>query len=527
MIAVAQTNPKAMDIVIMPSKKTEVRATELTENTERVNEYHLFEVSPSRLLRMQKMIIRISLFIMASLLLNISPARATDTVYAPSIKAKKLSVHSHTAKKNLPTTPLTNDSNVSGLKNTLTVDSQIELFRTFIKDTSQNKGTISQVFSSKYNPIDIELLAEMRRFINLYAGLPQTDEVFHLMALVHKRTKNYSAAALDWELLKVMYPQSAFVATANKQLQELNVDQLSKQAAVIERMNTQIAMLSGDMDQRTGQFIEFLRASRDANFAAAIVAEAASFLARNKTFQNEDVIESAIAHQSMLIDNDIALYRFNKLLSLYPASNLRADSLLSIACIQRENLKLFDKASKTYLEIIKEYPDSNEAKLGYEELATMYNVDMHDYPNALGTYEIIITKYKKDPSVLYSLLSMEKIYENKTFQLDKAIASYLRVADIYDREQDGLNALVAAESIAFNSTSNWSLEMSINDRIVARAPNSEVAIKATFSNAEIVEEKLGDKDKAKVMYESFIAEHPAHALAKEAQKRIDAMSKKS
>ena len=473
------------------------------------------------------MTIRKVLFIMAYLLLNISSARATDTVNTPSAKTNKKSVHSHTVKKIIPPAPVTNVIAVPILKSPLTVDYQIELFRAFIKETPHDKGTLSQTFSSNYNPIDIELIAEMRRFINLYAEFPQTDEVFHLMALVQKRTKNYSAAALDWEFLKVMYPESALIAGANLQLHELSADQLSKQVAMIDRMNTQITLLSGDMDQRTGLFIVFLKSSRSADFAAAIVAESDSFLTRNKTFQNEDAIESAIAYQSMQIDSDIALYHFNKLLSLYSSSNLRADSLLSIARIQRETLKQFDKAAKTYSALINQYPDSNEAKLGYQELATMYNADMHDYINAISTYETIIAKYKKDPSVLFSLLSMEKIYENKTFQHDKAIASYLRVADIYDQEPDGLNALVEAENIAVHSTRNWALEMSINDRIVTRAPDSEVAIKAAFSNAEIVETMLGDTKKAKVMYESFIDEHPAHTLAKEAQKRIDAMSKKN
>lgn len=475
------------------------------------------------------MIIRISIIIAVCVSLNISVTSAADDSNASNIPAKKLPHHAHVAKRVTQAVPVTNDIDVSGLNKTraLTVVSQIELFRSFLQETTQNKGTIFRIFSSNYTPIDYELLLEMRRFINLYAGIPQTDEVFHLMALVHKRTKNYSAAALDWEFLKVMYPQSSFVATANTQLQQLSSDQLSKQVAMIDRMNTQVAQLSGDMDQRTGSFIEFLRTSGEEIFAAPIVDESVSFLARNITFQNEDVIEIAIAHQSMLIDNDIALYRFNKLLSVYPSSNLRPDSLLSIARIQREKQRLFVKASKTFLELIEKYPGSNEAKLGYEELATMYNADMLDYPNAISTYEAIIAKYKKDPGVLYSLLTLEKIYESKTFQLDKAIDTYLRVADIYKQGQDGLNALIAAENIVFNSTKNWVLAISINDRINARSPNSEAALKALFANADITENMLGDKVKAKEMYKNFIDDHPTHLLAKEAQKRIDAMPKKS
>jgi tetratricopeptide (TPR) repeat protein len=450
---------------------------------------------------------------------SVAPAAEKDTSAPPLTEA---------VEKTPPTPAASSDIEVPSLKKirALTVAQQIELFRTTVKDTTQEKGMFSRIFSSDSNPIDNELLAEMHQFITRYAGLPQTDEVFNLVALVHKRTKNYPAAALNWTLLKVMYPQSSFVATANKQLKELSGDQLSKQAATIERINKQIASLSGDMDQRTGAFIGFLGTLSEASFATAISAESALFLARNETFLNEDEIESAIAHQSMLIDNDIALYRFNKLLALYPASTLRADSLLAIASIQREKLKFYDKAAKTYLVLIDKHPDSNETKLGYEALATMYNEDMRDYPNAIKTYDAIIAKYKKDPSVLHSLLMLEKVYENKTNQSDKAIDTYLKLADIFEQGPEGLNALLGAENIAINSTRNWTQAMSINDRISARSPNTEIALKAIYSNADITENKLGDKDKAKEMYENFIKEHPTHTLAKDAQKRLDAMAKK-
>lgn len=403
---------------------------------------------------------------------------------------------------------------------------KIELFRITVKETTQEKGLFARMFSTGNNPIDAELLAEMQQFTEWHASLPQTDEVFHLKAQVHKRMKNYPAAALDWMLLKVMYPQSSLVSAANKQLKELSDDQLEKQASVIDKLNKKIVTLSGDMDQRTGAFIEFLGTFRDETFAASIAAESAAFLTRNETFQNEDMIESAIAHQAALYDNEVALYRFNKLLALYPASNLRADSLLSIATIQRGKQKFYDKAAKTFLVLIDKHPDSNETKLGYEALATMYNEDMRDYPNAIKTYDAIVAKYKNDPVVLRGLLAQEQVYETKMGQPDKAIETYLKLADIFDKGPEGLNALIAAEKIAVNSTKNWTQAIAINDRIIARVPGAEEAVKAMYATADITENKVGDKEKAKALYENFIKEHSEHPLAKEAQKRIDAMMKK-
>lgn len=403
---------------------------------------------------------------------------------------------------------------------------KIERFRSAVKETTQEKGVFSKLFSSDSNPIDIELLQDMRHFVEAYANLPQTDEVLYLSAFVHKRMKSYQAAALDLIMLKVMYPESSFVFAANKQLKEFSNDQLSKFAATIAKADKQIDSLSGDMDQRAGAFLEFLGTFREETFAAPIAAECVSFLARNANFAGDDVIENAIAHQAMLIDNEIALYRFGKLLALYPASKLRADSLFSMATIQRGKLKLYDKAAKNFLALIENHPDSNETKLGYEALATMYNEDMRDYPNAIKTYDAIVAKYKDDPIVLRGLQALEKVYETKTNQPDKAINTYLKLSEVFPTGTEGMNALIAAERIAVSSTKNWAVAIAINERIVARAPNSEEAMKALYASADITETKLGDKGKAKEMYQDFIQAHPAHSLAKDAQKRIDALTKK-
>jgi tetratricopeptide (TPR) repeat protein len=496
------------------------------------------------------MFYRYAFLLAASVSLISASVWADENVPAPETPPADVSVPVQKSAESVPTPPPIIENEAPSFKTTRAklAPQKIELFRATIKDTTQEKGVFSRMFSADGNPIDTELLADMRQFTEMHAGLPQTDEVLYLKSAVHQRIKNYPAAALDLIMLKVMYPQSSFVPAANKQLRELSADQLEKVAAVITKLNQKADSLNGDMDQRTGEFLEFLGTFREEIFAAPIVAECASFLAWNETFQNEDVIENAIAHQSMLLDNETALYHFNKLLALYSASHLRADSLLSIASIQRGKLKLYDKAAKTYLILIDKHPDSNEAKSGYESLAAMYNEDMRDYPNAIKTYDAIVARYKNDPIVLRGLLMLEKVYETKTNQPQKAIDTYLKLADVFGTGQDGLNALLAAEKIAVYSTPhlqrrmpvillaaektavystrNWVSAIEINERIMARSPNSEDAVKAVFSNADITENKLGDKGKAKELYEKFIAEHPKHSLAKDAKKRIDAMLKK-
>ena len=222
-------------------------------------------------------------FILCSLM-HIAVTYADENLSQPSNHLKTIASHGHLTKKVYPSAPVINNGECLGLKkdNNQIAVSQIVLFRSALNYSTLDKSSFSQMFSPNSSPIDIELITEMNRYINRYAGIPQSDEVLNLLGLLHKRTKNYYAAALDWELLKVMYTQSSFVETANNELKTLVNNQLSKYAAMIERINSQITLLRGDRDQRTGEFIEYLRSSREENFSLSIIAISEAFLDRNE-----------------------------------------------------------------------------------------------------------------------------------------------------------------------------------------------------------------------------------------------------
>ncbi|MDD2929669.1 MAG: hypothetical protein PHY50_07610, partial [Sideroxydans sp.] len=89
----------------------------------------------------------------------------------------------------------------------------------------------------------------------------------------------------------------------------------------------------------------------------------------------------------------------------------------------------------------------------------------------------------------------------------------------------GMEALLAAERLALFTTRDWAKAIDINHRIIALSPQHEEAIKAEFKNAEITEEKLGDKVAAKILYAEFLTKHPEHDLSREASRRIEAIDK--
>ncbi len=403
----------------------------------------------------------------------------------------------------------------------------IESLRGAIKDTARSGNFFSTLFTSSKQPIDAELLAEMDRFIALHPDMPEAADVYLLKVQVHTRMESYYAAALDLLMLIAGYPDSPSLAEASSRLNALVGDQLKKQASTIGLLTQKAKALTGDHDHRVAAYLAYIGTTlNDADYALPISAECVLFLQSNRTFVNEDIVEHALARQAMLIDNQIAVYRFNKLLALYPSSSTRPDSLLSLGNVQRKGLKLYAQAVQSYSKLVEQYPEAAEAKAGYLSLAVMYDEDMSDYPNALKTYATIVEKYKDDPLVLQSLRNMALIYQNKTSQPTKAIETYIRLSETFSGT-DALDALNKAENIATSTTRDWTVAMNINDRIVALVPRTDTAAKAAFSNAEIAESNLKDLEQARKLYSAVADGYPANALANEAQKRIAAIDKKT
>ncbi|OIQ95492.1 tol-pal system protein YbgF [mine drainage metagenome] len=400
-------------------------------------------------------------------------------------------------------------------------------FRNTIKDTARSGNFFSTLFTSSKQPIDTELLGEMDSFIVLHPDMPEAADVYLLKSQVHTRMEAYNAAALDLLMLMTGYPDSPSFGEASKRLSELSGDQLKKQSSAIGLLTQKMKVLTGDHDHRVATYLADIgTTSNDANYAQPIATECALFLQSNRSFLDEDIVEHALARQSMLIDDRIAVYHFNKLLALYPSSPTRPDSLLSMGNVQRKGLKLYAQAAQSYSKLVEQYPEAPETKAGYLSLAGMYDEDMGDYPDALKTYGAVVARYKDDPAVLQSLRNMALIYQNKTGQPAKAIETYIKLSETF-KGADALDALDKAENIATSSTRDWTVAMNINDRIIALAPKTDAAAKAAFANAEIAELNLKDMAQAKKLYSAVIDGYPANALAKEAQKRIAAIDRQT
>lgn len=396
---------------------------------------------------------------------------------------------------------------------------RIEVLRATVKATTPQQNFLSGLFSSSVRPVDSELLAEMDRFIARFSELPETAQVYQMKAQLHQRIESYHAAAVDWLMLLASYPASPLADEAHKALKQLAGDKLKKQAVTLQAMTDKLDLLSGNREQRVAGFLVFAGRLSEKEFAAPIAAEAAAFLVRNRSYPDEDRILDVLGHQQMQLDNEMAIYYFNELQALYPASPLLPESLLSVGNVQRNGLKHYPDAAVSFKAVIAKFPDSDEAKHAYESLADMYDQDMRDYSNAIKTYDAIIARYKNDSVVLRSLQSLARIYQSKTNQPLEAIAAYRKLADIF-KDKDGLAALVQAEKLARYTVSDWKLSIEINRSIVNGYPKNDEAVQALYDNAGLYEEKLKDREQALKLYQEVLHTYPDHKLARDAKRHI-------
>lgn len=423
----------------------------------------------------------------------------------------------------VPAAPESDSAKLTALHQRLAAQ-KLELFRTTIKNTEVKKNLFARLLSSSQNPIDTELLSELRRFSEDHPALPETAEVHLMMSQVHQRIGEYPAAALDLLLLRAANPDSPFEKEAVKRLQALAGDELKKQADMLNTLGKNIGGLQGEREARVAGLLHHLGENTEKDWARPISEACSSFLSGNQGWLQEDQIEHVWARQAALLDAQSGIYHFDKLITLYPESALHADSLLAKATIQRKSMHTYPQAAATYNQLIGKFPDSAETKQGYPALAAMYDEDMQDYSNAIKTNEAIVARYKDDPAVLHALRAMAAIQQQKTNQPAQAIESHLKIAELFKGEE-GMVALLAAERLALFTTRDWAKAIDINHRIMAFSPQHEEAIKAEYKNAEITEEKLGDKAAARTLYSEFQANHPDHSLGKDAAKRIESIDK--
>jgi len=144
-----------------------------------------------------------------------------------------------------------------------------------------------------------------------------------------------------------------------------------------------------------------------------------------------------------------AIEEYTKVYKEYPASPLAPKALFAMGLLQEEGntQDLLESSISSFDTVAREYQASEEAPHALLKVAQLcQNKKVRDYEKAIKTYEEILARYPDHEEEFHVLLNIGGVYETKTRDRDKAIEAYKRVI----REKPGTgDALEANRRIEY------------------------------------------------------------------------------
>jgi len=109
-------------------------------------------------------------------------------------------------------------------------------------------------------------------------------------------------------------------------------------------------------------------------------------------------------------------------------------------------------------------------------------------------------------------------------RVEELIAAYVSFADTYPQDSMAANYLFKAGDVAMN-TGRANQAIKFYSRILEQYPNYSKAPEALFLQGYVYENNLGRLDKAKAIYEEFLAKYPDNDFADDAEVSLKYLGK--
>jgi len=408
---------------------------------------------------------------------------------------------------------------------TKVANANLAVMRDTIKSSRVEKSLFGSFFGGSVSALDADMLRDLDHYLIVYGEKPLSVEAIQLKAILHNRHDDNEALAMDYLYILSAYAGSRYERTSRKGLKDLLADPLKYDEGVI---TTQMSVDFSSMAEQSDRLFSMLSgisAIDNEKFNRVIVDACALFLTRYPDYDKADKVQNILAaHEGK--DYDVAVYEYEKLITVYPGSSLQPDALFAIADVQRTGLKSYEKAAQNYRKVIEQFPLQDITKRAYINLALTESVHLKDYQAALTTLNTAVEKYADDAVTKEALQMLGEIYSKKTKEYAKSVQSYRKLSDIFLGD-DGIAALKKAESIATSSMHDYPLVIAIDEQLIRDYPSHELAPEALMNIAEIYEKKLKQKMEAIKAYQRVIEQYPNSKQAKKASSNIRKLEKDS
>lgn len=368
------------------------------------------------------------------------------------------------------------------------------------------------------------LLKDLDAWLSINSDKSNSDKVLELKAKVQTELKDYKGAILTYIKHIYAYPQSNVNLTVRSQLATLVDAHVDRKLA--QEVNT---IAKGDNSSkkadRLAAMLEKLAGATAEFFYEPLVQEFITFSADYPDYARADELQKSLAGVFLAKNQpQTAIMAYNKLLAVYPNSALKASVRMEIASVLANNLKDYDQAIEIYQDVTNAHPGTAEAAQSYVRIGELSEL-RKKYALAVSVYDKIIALYPKTDSAFNAFTAKANI-QRKSQSLPKEAYDTLNAqADMFKGEVRVVPVLLLAVEVAKRDLKDFKLAANALDRVATEYPNSKEAPVALLDEGEIYAEHLGNKDKAKELYERVLGSYAGNSNAKTAQKRIDTLMK--
>lgn len=366
------------------------------------------------------------------------------------------------------------------------------------------------------------VLPQLEDWLVRYPENPAADEALLLKANLHYKVGDYKYALVTLLRHFHAYPRGAAMEDARKLFTEILVKKADKKIRpVLEEAGAAAEKASADAG--LAALLEKLSVQAGDAYYEPVAAEFRAFFNRFPSYPRNDALRLALAAMHQKKGKYLpARLGYEKLIQLYPSSQLLARAKQSLGGVLADDIKAYDKAIEVYQDVAASFPGTDEAWSAYTRLPALAE-RQKKYDLAVEIHERIIKLYPDKEEAYNSYKDEARVLREELKKFPEAVAVLNRVADKYKGGR-AIGALLLAAEIYRKDLKNAEGEVKTYDRIAAEYEADPQAPKSLYAAGEVYE-KEKQPDKAREYYQKVLDKYNADPMAKKAYSRLNALAK--
>ena len=368
---------------------------------------------------------------------------------------------------------------------------------------------------------------EYNLYLDTYFPDASSDNV--QMFLLELNISKEQWADVEMSLLKFvyLYPQSSFYKKViNRGYSVLDEEKYfsSTRDKLIKLLGE--APKSGKTYQRYHQLLSAIHGLNDKRLTELFKIECWKYIQLYPNHSQCSMVMMWLAQLNQQNSNfHPAVMLYEKLMTLYPASNDYSAALYQVSMLKQEKFNEYNDATVSFRKFLKKFPDHKYVAHAQYRIATMADKNFDDWSTAVKEYEVLADDYPDFKYTIPSLLRMGEIQESKLKERNEAIKTYQRVYSIYpDSSEAAIEALFRSGNL-YEKSKKYEEAIEEYMTVNSKYPNSSGSLKSLNKSADIYEKKMKNKEKAIEVLKMITANFSESRDAKKAKRRISKLSK--